>query len=186
MPTRYDLKDYEPDEVIPTPLKEARARGDERVMRGPTRTDASGKPVGEEPSMTSMRKGRVFSGENAGEIEAEWLPLAEGKMKAGDEAGGVGVLSAGVYSADGDPYLYRVEPDGSVTILGGPTGKGMNLTKGAPFDAIKSQIMSGQLVRDERDLDPSGTPVPTPLKAARADRSMRDALNESVAKHMTE
>ena len=113
-----------------------------------------------------MRKGRVFSGENAGEIEAEWLPLAEGKMKAGDEAGGVGVLSAGVYSADGDPYLYRVEPDGSVTILGGPTGKGMNLTKGAPFDAIKSQIMSGQLVRDERDLDPSGTPVPTPLKAA--------------------
>lgn len=56
-----------------------------------------------------------------------------------------GPAKPGVYGADGDPYAYRLNDDGSVTILQGPTGQGHTLSKGVAYDAILGQIVSGQL-----------------------------------------
>lgn len=53
----------------------------------------------------------------------------------------------GTYTAKGDPYTYRVDADGGVTIMEGPSGTGQKLTKGAAFNAIVGQIQSGQLTK---------------------------------------
>lgn len=49
------------------------------------------------------------------------------------------------YGSEGDPYEYQVNPDGSVKIISGPTGEGMDLKTGPAYQAIMGQIASGQL-----------------------------------------
>lgn len=51
----------------------------------------------------------------------------------------------GTYGAEGDPYQYRVNADGSVTIVDGPTGKGHTIREGNALKAILAQVSSGQL-----------------------------------------
>lgn len=73
-------------------------------------------------------------------------------------------MEPGNYTAEGDPYTYRVEEDGSITITSGPTGKGAKLTSGAAFDAIRGQIGSGRL---------KFTPYPAAEKRIAADSEAR-------------
>lgn len=70
--------------------------------------------------------------------------------------------SSKTYEAEGDPYKYEELPDGSITITEGPTGKGVTLTHGVAFQAIKDQIKSGQLKK--RLADPKAG-APSPMKA---------------------
>lgn len=44
------------------------------------------------------------------------------------------------FHAEGDPYSYILNPDNSVTIAEGPTGKGLTLRSGKFYDAIMGQI----------------------------------------------
>lgn len=71
-------------------------------------------------------------------------PAPEQKMAGPDGKPG-GPAKPGTYKADGDPYTYKLNHDGSVTIQDGPTGSGSTLASGRAYDAIVSQMVSGVL-----------------------------------------
>lgn len=56
----------------------------------------------------------------------------------------IGPPAPGIYGAKGDPYVYQVNEDDTVTVVE-PSGKTMTLGKGSAFDAIRGQIKSGVL-----------------------------------------
>jgi hypothetical protein len=97
----------------------------------------------------------------------------------------------GTYTADGDPYTYKVDGDGSVTIMEGPTGSGQKLTKGAAYDAIVGQIRSGQLKGDSKPPMPGLSPDRPGMNAHLDDAlkgagGLRDATKRAVASNMGE
>lgn len=88
----------------------------------------------------------------------------------GEEAAEAGAPSAkpGTYGAEGDPYQYRVNADGSVTLVDGPTGKGMTLKNGAAFSAIMGQITNGTL---KPGAEPKAPPAAPPMSSGAASSS---------------
>lgn len=82
--------------------------------------------------------------------------IARGKEKLLAEAGRP---APGLYGADGDPYVYEVMADGSITLADGPTGKGITVTPDSvAFRAIMGQIDSGTLSNMGPSEMPAGTP----------------------------
>jgi len=60
---------------------------------------------------------------------------------------------------DGDPYSYRVYDDGSIQIIGGPSGVGTVLTEGKMHGAIKDALLGAEASAE-----------PTPEDAAEMER----------------
>ncbi len=89
----------------------------------------------------------------------------------------------GEYGAEGDPYTYRVEPDGAVTIVSGPTGEGVRLDSGHAFDVILAQIKSGQLSRKSDAAPPAEKPAEERPKGL-AGGSMKDRTMSAIDEEM--
>lgn len=89
----------------------------------------------------------------------------------------------GDYKADGDPYTYRVKPDGSIVIVDGPTGEGSTLKAGSSVHtAISRQVENGTLKKAAGA--PEGLAEDRPGMNAHLDDSLEALTSESLKKNL--